>query len=322
MELISVIVPVYNVEDYLERCIDSITGQTYKNLEIILVDDGSTDNSGEICDRKAEEDDRIIVIHKQNGGLSDARNTGLAAASGEYISFIDSDDRIEKKMYMTLFNAIKENNCGASGCKFFRTDNINADFPEADDSVKIYSGAEIQHELINDKIIQQVVWNKLYRTELIKDIPFEFGKCNEDEFWTYKALDNCNTFAAVNYYGYAYLQRSQSIINSSFSLKRLDAVEGKALRAEYIKTHYPELYNEAVKNLISTCIYSGQLSLMNLSGNDIAKASEILKGYTKKYSLPFSYLTKLKLTEFVWLFIAKINLSFCCKIKNLLKIGL
>ena len=134
-DLISVIVPVYNVEKYLVQCINSILNQTIKNLEIILVDDGSLDNSGKICDEFSKKDDRIVAIHKENNGLSSARNAGLEIANGNYIGFVDSDDWLDEHMYEILLKLIKENNSDISCCDFFKTADSNDTMPSCDDEV-------------------------------------------------------------------------------------------------------------------------------------------------------------------------------------------
>ena len=167
MDLISVIVPVYNVEKYLDKCIQSIVDQTYTNLEIILVDDGSPDNSGAICDEWAEKDNRIKVIHKANGGLSDARNAGLDIATGEYIAFVDSDDYIELDFYDKLYNVIKATNCDISICnlrKVYENNNVSVNNCDTFEITE-YSTTEAMSALIDDKI-RQVVWNKLYKADI------------------------------------------------------------------------------------------------------------------------------------------------------------
>ena len=156
IDLISIIIPVYNVEQYLSRCIDSVINQTYKNLEIILIDDGSTDDSGEICDEYALKDNRIKVMHKQNGGVSSARNEGLDISKGNYIGFIDSDDFIEKDMYEFLYDLLTKNNCDISCCnKFIFKDNkfiASKSFPKG--NVLSFN------EVLNDSKHDFYIWNK------------------------------------------------------------------------------------------------------------------------------------------------------------------
>ena len=165
-KLISVIVPVYNVEKYLEKCVSSIVNQTYKNLEIMLVDDGSTDSSGKMCDEFAKKDDRIKVIHKPNGGLSDARNSALKIAKGDYIGFVDSDDYIADDMFETLCDLMEDNNSDISIVSFYEIYNNKLigvrDSKELENMTKL----EAMKELLIDSKIQSYAWNKLFKREL------------------------------------------------------------------------------------------------------------------------------------------------------------
>ena len=185
-EKISVIVPIYNVEQYLRRCIDSIINQTYKNLEIILVDDGSPDNCGQICDDYAKKDTRIKVIHKKNGGLSDARNVGLEVCTGDYISFVDSDDWIELNTYEIMMKSMNEYNADmvVSNINYVYKDKVESKYSE--DKIRCFNKEEAMKELIKDGLVQAVVWNKLYKRVVIDNLRFKVGKLNEDEFFTYK----------------------------------------------------------------------------------------------------------------------------------------
>ena len=219
-KLISVIVPIYNVENYLVRCIESIINQTYSNLEIILVDDGSPDKCSIICDEYAKKDSRIKVIHKKNGGLSDARNAGLDIATGEYIGFVDSDDYIDKNMYKEMINELIEKNADIVSCAINniysdRTEIINID-------EEIYDAELALKNLILGKNINQTVWNKLYKKEVIGNILFEKGKINEDEFWTYRILANSKKIITLNKPLYSYLHRASSIMGQGYSEKNLD----------------------------------------------------------------------------------------------------
>ena len=223
--LISVIVPIYNVEDYLDRCVESIVKQTYKHLEIILVDDGSPDNCPQICDGWAEKDSRIKVIHKENGGLSDARNAGLKITTGEIVSFIDSDDWIEM------------------------------------DNDGVLDTQSAMKELLNDGKLKQHVWNKIYKFDLIQDVPFEKGKYHEDVFWSYLIVGRAKRISVITDSFYNYVQRSNSIMGEGFSAKRLDALDANYLRCEYMKKHFPELYDHALYVYIGSCHYQLQCAV-------------------------------------------------------------
>ena len=321
-DLISIIVPIYNVEKYLNKCVESIINQTYKNLEIILVDDGSPDNCPAICDEWAKKDNRIKVIHKENGGLSDARNAGLAVATGEYIAFIDSDDYIELDFYNKLYKVIKDTNCDISMCNLRMVYENNNVFVDNYDTFEIteYSTTEAMSALIDDEI-RQVVWNKLYKADIIKNILFDIGKYHEDEFWSYKAIGAADKIAAIDYTGYYYLQRSGSIMGNNYSLKRLDAVEAKCLRQEYINKHFPDLAQKCLTNLLFTCIYHGQLSIKFLNKNDKKVALKNLESIVVK-NIKHLKLNSLTIKQKIWINITKISFVITCKIRNILKIGL
>lgn len=227
--MISVIIPVYNVEKYLVRCIESICGQTYRNLEIILVDDGSTDSSGDICDNYAQKDDRIHVIHKTNGGLSDARNTGLEMARGSYISFVDSDDYIAKNMYENLMECIKKYQTRMAVCGFWAVDDEGNLF-EGKSSTALSDGCYTNEKFMEMASYSEgwnfiVVWNKLYSRDIIDKIRFPVGKIHEDQYIFYDLVLACDNISVTAEKLYYYRQRNQSITNDIYSVKRLDEVE-------------------------------------------------------------------------------------------------
>ncbi len=214
--LVSVVIPIYKVEEYLRECIDSVISQTYKNLEIILVDDGSPDNCPAICDEYAEKDNRIKVIHKENGGLSDARNAGIKIATGEYISFIDSDDYISNNFIQSLLYSLIVSDSDISICKYIKFTNelnvsicnkfsISCESP-VDSLYKLYSQ--------NEYIVYTVVWNKMYKKSLFNDIWFPVGKIHEDEFTTYKLLSSAKKVAYIDAGLYYYRQRESSIMGN------------------------------------------------------------------------------------------------------------
>lgn len=236
---ISVIVPIYKVEQYLEECVDSLIEQTYKNIEIILVDDGSPDNCGAICDRYAEQDDRIQVIHKKNGGLSDARNAGLDIASGEYVLFIDSDDYVSVDMVEELYGAIKKQNADISVCYFQRVyvGNRKDKITEIDEPKECYSPKELLSQLYttNNSPIAFVAWNKVYKKTLFSEngIRYPEGKYHEDTFTTYQLLYYAMKIAVVRKPLYFYRIRNDSIMTEGFSEKRLDNLEAMQQEMEF-----------------------------------------------------------------------------------------
>ena len=235
--LISVIVPIYNVEQYLDKCINSILNQTYHNLEIILVDDGSPDNCGAICDHYSVMDQRVKVIHKQNGGLSDARNAGLDVANGDFIAFVDSDDTIMPEMMEKLYERIvvDRSDMALCGCKrvnkkgeilleFFLPDNVLTGFGALEASYE-YNG-----------FLFSLTWNKLYKKHLFQHIRFPVGKYHEDEYTTYLIIDQCSRVSIIKQAFYVYLyQRDDSIMQEIYSVRRLDGIEASYERYIYYK---------------------------------------------------------------------------------------
>lgn len=229
-DTISVIIPVYKVEKYLDRCIRSVVDQSYRNLEIILVDDGSPDQCGKICDEWAEKDKRIKVIHKENGGLSDARNAGLDIATGEYIGFVDSDDYIHPEMYRKMHERAKESNADLIMCNFFRVDELNkmCAFNE-----NVCEDGFIDKRIALKNICKYssyvAVWNKLYKRHLFQDIRFPKGKLEEDRFVMPCIYDNCSIIVSVSEKYYYYVQTSDSISRGNKTVRHLDGVEADYL---------------------------------------------------------------------------------------------
>ena len=220
-ELITVVVPIYKVERYLRRCVDSILLQTYKNLEIILVDDGSPDSCPLICDEYADIDKRVRVIHKSNGGLSDARNAGIEVANGKYIAFVDSDDYIDERMYEVLYKNLTDNNADISVCEFVKIhDGARIDSSPIKESVKLFNKLQTMNNLYDDLYLQTVVaWNKLYKKDIFKSIIYPFGKINEDEYVIHLILNSANNVVYTNLQLYYYVQRTDSIVKSKILCK-------------------------------------------------------------------------------------------------------
>ena len=226
-DLISIIVPVYNVEKYLIRCVNSIIHQTYENIEIILVDDGSTDESGYLCDKLLNEDSRIKTFHKENGGLSDARNYGIARAMGDFLFFVDSDDWVEPEVIEVLIDAIKEEDADIAICGL--NDIVIGEIKNkrGSSNKKVLSNTEAIDTFFNNgDDIGVVVWNKLYKKELFENIIFEVGKLHEDVFFTPKVLFYANKIIVTNYYGYNYINdREDSICNKKLSVRSIDGAD-------------------------------------------------------------------------------------------------
>lgn len=247
-DLISIIVAIYNVKDYIKNCIQSLLNQSYMSLEIILVDDGSTDCSGVICDEFSLKDSRIKVIHKKNGGLSDARNAGLKIATGDFIGFVDGDDEIDKNMYYELYRALKKH---GGQIAFGQIVSV-----ELDGSKKI-----LYHDVFNNKscvldkynalyylaserYISPAAWNKLYRRELFNEIKFPYGKIYEDKFIMHELFDRSVKLVYAHEAKYYYFQRPNSIITSGFSKKKLDVFEACNIKYNFYLKNYPEFLND------------------------------------------------------------------------------
>lgn len=323
MERISVIVPVYKTEAYLDRCVQSIVDQTYTNLEIILVDDGSPDNCPQMCDAWAEKDSRIRVIHKENGGGAQARNIGLNAATGEYIGFVDCDDYIHPSMYEILLDALKSYECDISECGYYVTNShIDFDCEEAKQEPCILGTEEAMLANIQDYICRQLVWNKLYKRCIIGSIRMVERKTIDDEFFTYQIIANARRIAVVENKLYFYWQQSGSIMHQAYSIKRLEAIEAKCKRLELIEERFPKLAFQCSKDLLFSCLYHGQKAKTHLTKSDEKAACIQLKSIIDHLNLQgFEEYGSLSRKERLWIEMAGRSFSFTCRIRNLLGIG-
>ncbi len=263
---VSVVVPIYKVENYLRRCIESIINQTYTNLEIILVDDGSPDNCGDICEEYVLQDNRIKVIHKENGGLSDARNFGMKYVNGEYIVFVDSDDWLELNMIEYMIKLSNEYNGDIVQVGFYYAykDYLLYDdryFSEYDKPV-ILDNYSLMKELVVNEKVKNFAWGKLYKTELIKDIPFKKGVLFEDIFWAHQVMQRVNKYVLSNKPLCYYLQREDSIV-ATYTTRNLDIIEGLKERHKFIDKYYHDLSNESYKLILKTSLLHYNLLLRN-----------------------------------------------------------
>lgn len=213
-DLISVVVPVYNVQNYLVNCIKSILNQTYKNIEIILVDDGSTDDSGSICDSYAKIDNRVKVIHKTNGGLSDARNVGIKNANGMYITFVDSDDYIDKNYIESLYILITKYDSDIACSNMKKTDSLNDKIINKNEKINIYNSIDAIKEILYQRNIDNSAPSKLFKKELFKNILFPVGFAFEDLDTMYKLFLQANKIVSTNFAYYLYYQREGSILHT------------------------------------------------------------------------------------------------------------
>lgn len=265
--VVSVIVPIYKVEGYLQQCIDSICGQTYQYLEIILVDDGSPDGCGRICDDNAKIDSRILVIHKENGGLSSARNVGIDIAKGEYVSFIDADDTIHPQFIEILAGLCEQYECDIAQCDYLTVAENSSKLPlNSLQSIKIYNNKQALYEqcCTNNGDKYTIACNKIYKKELFQDIRYPLGRIHEDEFITYLLLWKARKIAITNQYMYYYLQRVTGIMGSPFSIKRLDVLVAFYEKLEFLKGHQ---LREEYKGTLRTVIRLIQSNYMLLKEN-------------------------------------------------------
>lgn len=248
MELISVVVPVYNVERYLDKCIQSICAQSYIHLEIILCDDGSTDSSGTICDAWAEKDPRIRVIHKENGGLSSARNAGIEIATGSWYAFIDSDDFITADTLERMYSAATSNDCQMAVCNIVRIfdDGSTEPFYCPVTDLKVYRGNE-RFETLK----QPSVCNKLFKAELFMNLRFPKGKFYEDTFVYHVLTHRAQAIALTGHDGYYYLSRRESILGQAkYTDRYFDRIEAVYERVKYLIDHQvPHYAEEACESL-------------------------------------------------------------------------
>jgi len=244
--LISVIIPVYNVEEYLEKCINSVIAQTYRNIEIIMVDDGSTDKSGTMCALLAEKDSRIVVIHKANGGLSSARNAGLNIAKGDYIGFVDSDDWIEPDMYECLISNMLKENADISICGIYYNRESKTKTDRDITGYRVFSRYEAVNCVIQrNSIIKAYVWSKLYSKHIFSKLRFPEGKTYEDLFTILPVIDAAEKIVVTMQPKYHYIKRPGSITTSEFSSSSWDWVESRRAFHEYLLDKYPELAKHA-----------------------------------------------------------------------------
>lgn len=318
---ISVIVPVYKVEAYLDRCIQSIVGQSYNNLEIILVDDGSPDNCPSLCDAWAAKDSRIKVIHKENGGLSDARNAGLSVSSGTYIAFVDSDDLIAPTMMEQLLAALKQEGADIAECNYtLFTNELPA---EEDSDHKKAVGYEIKEamlSLLDEHTFKYTVWNKLYCREIFHSLQFEVGRLHEDVFFTYQAFGLCKRVAKIETSLYYYRQRIGSIMGSEFSVRNLDSLEARKRQYLYMKANFPELSGKAQSQVLGNCLYLGQKALYCSDSTVVKEAIRRIRPlFDEIYAAQDIQENK---KQKMWYCVAKWNFQGCCLIRNRLKIGL
>ena len=286
---ISIIITIYNLEDYIEECINSVINQTYKNLEIILVNDGSKDKSGMICDKWREKDKRIKVIHQQNQGCSVARNNGMKIITGEYFLLIDGDDVVVPDMVRVLVEYLE--NKKKLDCLFFKHKVI-----QEKDTVSAIDKTSIRSEIIIKDVIEaeldlvnhiesDVITNGIYKTKLLKNLEFLKGRKNEDVFWKYQAIARCKNIGFIQNKLYGYRIRSTSVSHEKFSFRDFDALDGVYDRTKYIVNNYSEIKYPAITDLIAECMRFYIYIRKFLQGSEQKRALMKLKEYREKYKM-------------------------------------
>ena len=280
-EKVSVVVPIYKVEEYLVRCIDSILKQTYKNLEVILVNDGSPDNCGQMIEKYKEKDHRVITVHKENGGLSDARNEGMKYVTGSLTMFVDSDDWLDETMIETMVNKLNENAADIVQSAFFYAydDKLLLDAYSSDDykPPELLDNDTLMFELVKNKKIKNFAWGKLYKTKIIKEIPFKKGVLFEDVFWAHQVMHHVNRYVILEQPFYYYFQRDDSIVGT-FTPNHLDLIKGMKERHDFLKQYYPNLVNKSYEQILETCLVQYHLLLINKE----KKHKKEIRNYIKK----------------------------------------
>lgn len=253
-QLVSIIVPIFKVERYLQQCIDSICSQTYAQLEILLIDDGSPDRCGKICDSNAMKDSRIKVVHKENGGLSSARNVGIDLARGEYIAFVDADDTIHPKFIEILVELCRQYDCDIAQCDYLVVTEGSVKLPlNPKQSICLYNNRQVIHELSsgNNNVKYSIACNKLYKNKLFDNLRYPLSRIHEDEFTTYLLLWKAKKIVVTNQYLYYYFRRVTSITGKQFSIKRLDALDALRERLDFLKkNNFREEYVDTLKTML------------------------------------------------------------------------
>ena len=280
-KLVSIVVPVYNVENYLEECVESLRNQSYKELEIILVDDGSTDRCGEICDQYSTKDSRIIVYHKENGGLSDARNYGIDRAHGELLGFVDSDDYVDSGMIAGMVSSLVQEDADIAICgykKVYKNVILNKTPP-----ARSYTRAQALYQLLRGIDFQDHVWAMIFRTELWEGIRFPKGKLYEDVRTTYKLFMKANKIISISECFYNYRQRGSSIVKRDFNSGKLQCLE-----AEEELLNVPEFSDKQYRNciekrLLRTKGYVIQEILLHSTDDAFNSQQDIVRSIQKEY---------------------------------------
>lgn len=307
MPKISIIVPVYNVESYICRCIDSILGQSCQDFEVILIDDGSPDNCGRICDMYAQEDNRIHVIHRSNGGLSAARNSGIdwvfSQSDSQWLAFVDSDDWIHRDYLRLLLAGAEQYDAGVSMCDYLRTASVCEDVPVFEETIHCM---DAQDAYVMHYGMCMTACCKLYRKELFTDVRFPVGKLHEDAYVTHIPLFGTGKVAVCTVPMYYYYENPTSITRIKWSDKRLQEVEAHELRLSWLKRKkYSDAYRQEMWEYVRTLYEHAQVLALMCQEN--SAYIPFLKQIRKKLHIALTYARKMGLyafeREYLWLYL-------------------
>ena len=288
---VSIVVPIYKVEKYIHRCIDSILNQTYPNIEVILVNDGSPDNCGKIADQYKVIDKRVKVIHKVNGGLSDARNHGVREVTGEFTMFVDSDDWLENNMIEIMVNCSMTYKADVVQSAFYYAykDKLLFDrrYYVKNGTPLIFNNKELMYELVINQRVKNFAWGKLFKTKMIKNVPFKIGVLFEDVFWAHQVMHKVDKFVLLPQPLYNYFQRNDSIV-ANYTPRNLDILKGLKERHQFIEENYGHLSNESYKVLLSTCLIHYNFLFINRNADKGREKRKEIQKYIKDHYIQFS----------------------------------
>lgn len=324
--LISIIIPIYNTEKYLQECLDSVINQSYKNLEIILINDGSTDKSKEICEEYRNKDSRIILINQKNKGAAVAKNIGLDLIKGDLFAVLDSDDILHPNNLEILYTQMINTNADIIEANF--TTNLDKFNNKSHirnhtniEKIKRYNTEKALEELITNGKCHQTPWNKLYKKELLKNIRFPQGKYIDDEYWTYKIFLNAKYISKLDLITYYYRQHENSTMGKSYSVRRLDAIDALYERYLTIKKTFPRLEYLALKSFLLCCIFNFQKLCMEC---DLDKNKQYRQGIKEKYCclIQNSNLSKFSFKEKILISSFYKSPYIIAKIRNKLRRGI
>lgn len=323
LPLISVIVPVYNVEKYLDRCLRTLLNQTYKNIEIVLIDDGSTDHSPQICDAYADKYSNIIAIHKENGGQSSARNLGLKNVNGKYIGFVDSDDWVADDMYEYLYSLLIKYNADGSSIWFTTTHSEDIQYPIQEENISILHGKEILEFHLNEALHSGThsLCRCLFKKDIVKNMIYLEGFVNEDIPFKFEALSRCDAFVDSRLVKYFYFQGSESTTRGGFKKKDMSLFPMTEKLCEMAKPYGGNIaYLAEVKrmrsdfSILSRIAYYGSICDEKYTQKVIKNSTKMLrKNFLKLMMSPIPITRKIILTAFV------IDFGLACKFINLVK---